>query len=946
MSDHTQAVIVKLFKIFRALLLVRNGGKHMKTVGYIHVHLIVLLTTFFVPLCAHANPFSISGTVYDDEDQSQSNTAGDTAISGVTIVLYDVSNDVCQSTSTDADGDYAFDLLPAGDYRIYEAAGEVVGSLTACPPSESTADIATKAVTHGTIQDPDQYISTTSNRIDLTLSANATNQDFGDYLIGPEQACEGTAFLFQRDPTQVYEVNLITGTAVNTGAVLSNPSSSVNGFGYNVLTGYFYGASDANEYRVGIVSGDWNNVHLDCLNCGNGTTNFNAGDVTLDGYLVQWHSGANRRLCWFDVNPQRTTYMHRVNPVTKEADSGCINGLNGSKLGADLGINPINNTVYTIANSNGRLYEVDIVTGVFTDTGISAPRCGYGAQYFDGDGFFYIACNSGAVGGNIYRIDIRDPNNIGEPIHFANGPQSSINDGGRCALAPSATLDYGDAPDSYDTTLINFGPRHIATNELYLGSGVDTEEDAAPNANADGDDLDGSDTDDSLVTPLPEHLEGGSVYEVEVDVVNQTGSQAYVVAYIDWDQDGLFTDNGSQSDTTTVNADGRYTVRWSAVPSSALGGNTYIRIRLSSDQTAIESHDGPAVDGEVEDILIDLGLTDCRLDGQREGVELCDDGNLNNCDTCTNACKIGPNVQVKEITGGTFEMGHSRMRSARPARTVTVGDFQAGKTEVTVAQFRACVDAGVCQVPVLRRPYGCKYTDQPGANENMPMNCLPWNYAARYGEWCTEDDVALPAAGLLTEAQWEYLAKNGDDQTTYPTGNTAPSYDEAVYGFSRAYGTRDVEEVCSRGTHNENGLMTQTTFGLCDLTGNVMEWVQDNYSRYNANLPTDGTAVVITRGRYQYYSPIRGGSFYSRRSTYLQSSYRTPAQRRTARRDIGFRIGCLVSNGVGCFGATDPAYLGQIPSCQAHDGVGPYPLDCYCDYVASTAPEVMPSECN
>merc|ERR1712146_624790 len=104
-----------------------------------------------------------------------------------------------------------------------------------------------------------------------------------------------------------------------------------------------------------------------------------------------------------------------------------------------------------------------------------------------------------------------------------------------------------------------------------------------------------------------------------------------------------------------------------------------IRIRLSSDQTAIESHDGPAVDGEVEDILIDLGLTDCRLDGQREGVELCDDGNLNNCDTCTNACKIGPNVQVEDIAGGTFEMGHSRMRSARPARTVTIGDFQAGK---------------------------------------------------------------------------------------------------------------------------------------------------------------------------------------------------------------------------------------------------------------------------
>jgi len=249
-------------------------------------------------------------------------------------------------------------------------------------------------------------------------------------------------------------------------------------------------------------------------------------------------------------------------------------------------------------------------------------------------------------------------------------------------------------------------------------------------------------------------------------------------------------------------------------------------------------------------------------------------------------------------------------------------------------------------VPVLRRPHGCMYTAQPGANENMPMNCLPWGYATQYGEWCTEDDDTLPAAGLLTEAQWEYLAKNGDDQTTYPTGNTVPSYDEAVYGFSSAHNSTHVQEVCSKGTHNENGLMTQTTFGLCDLSGNVSEWVQDNYTRYSSRLPTDGSAVVITRGRYQYYSPIRGGSFISRRSALLTSSYRSPAARRIARRDIGFRIGCLVSNGAGCFSATDPAYLSQIPSCQAHDGVGPYPLDCYCDYVASTAPGVMPSECN
>ena len=37
----------------------------------------------------------------------------------------------------------------------------------------------------------------------------------------------------------------------------------------------------------------------------------------------QWHSNTNKQLCWLDVNPQRTTYLHRVDPITKQPDTSC-----------------------------------------------------------------------------------------------------------------------------------------------------------------------------------------------------------------------------------------------------------------------------------------------------------------------------------------------------------------------------------------------------------------------------------------------------------------------------------------------------------------------------------------------------------------------------------------------------------------------------------------------
>ena len=56
------------------------------------------------------------------------------------------------------------------------------------------------------------------------------------------------------------------------------------------------------------------------------------------------------------------------------------------------------------------------------------------------------------------------------------------------ALALTHCLDLGDLPDAYGTTLANNGPRHVTTENLYLGQCVDAEADGQPSPLATGDD--------------------------------------------------------------------------------------------------------------------------------------------------------------------------------------------------------------------------------------------------------------------------------------------------------------------------------------------------------------------------------------------------------------------------------------------------------------------------
>jgi|GEM_PF-1078224 len=163
------------------------------------------------------------------------------------------------------------------------------------------------------------------------------------------------------------------------------------------------------------------------------------------------------------------------------------------------------------------------------------------------------------------------------------------------------------------------------------------------------------------------------------------------------------------------------------------------------------------------------------------------------------------------------------------------------KTETTVAQYRACVEAGACSKENHRTKADTSYCNWGHSDrDDHPMNCVNWDGATQFCAWV---DGRLP-----TEDEWYAEASNGGSRQ-YPWGDTEVTCDLAIWGDgSRTDGCgRDSTwPVCSKTAGN-------SVSGLCDMSGNVWEW----------------TSTQESSGRV-----LRGGSWNSDVSTALRASGR------------------------------------------------------------------------
>lgn len=174
------------------------------------------------------------------------------------------------------------------------------------------------------------------------------------------------------------------------------------------------------------------------------------------------------------------------------------------------------------------------------------------------------------------------------------------------AASPVLAVDTGDAPQTYGD----------ASHDVVIGSPQLGE--VAPDNNgpifgpfADGDDLSEALDDEDGVVAFPTLVQYGKAYTTNVFLQNNTGNEATLAGWIDFDGNGVF-DPDEYTVASVQSSDPGEQVRikleWNSLTgvTSEFFGPTFARFRISSQPISAGEATGFLPDGEVEDYLLQI----------------------------------------------------------------------------------------------------------------------------------------------------------------------------------------------------------------------------------------------------------------------------------------------------------------------------------------------------
>lgn len=254
------------------------------------------------------------------------------------------------------------------------------------------------------------------------------------------------------------------------------------------------------------------------------------------------------------------------------------------------------------------------------------------------------------------------------------------------------------------------------------------------------------------------------------------------------------------------------------------------------------------------------------------------------------------------IPGGPFFMGYDgegALDFEKPPHKVILSAYCMDITEVTVDDYRKCSDKGECEraattvnwpgmTPSEKKTYGPLCNIDDAGRDRHPINCVDWSQATSY---CKYAGKRLP-----TSAEWEFAVRSPDGRI-YPWGDDPPDANHL-----NACGKECVEWGKKNGLslpamHKEDdGYQTtapvgsfpkgRSKYGLDDVIGNVMEWVQDWDGAYTKEDPPPMNPTGPTSGKDRV---IRGGAWNAGSNVWVRPSFRFQFPPDAKSHAIGFR---------------------------------------------------------